>query len=148
MLPEWIRIYPSFFLFFSIIPQTPFSLFIHTYKSISKISFRDLKLKNGLLYIHMFLLLILQSNILFSTNLATLSNLFSPVSTVTPLKPLFHSIIPTSLTVSWHICLSCYIYLKKSNQAQNTTFSDCKTIAHNADNFSHKLGVKTDNIHT
>lgn len=48
----------------------------------------------------MFLLLILQSNTLFSTSLATLSNLFSPVSIVTPLKPHFHSIIPTSSTVS------------------------------------------------
>lgn len=139
-------------LFSFIIPQFRFplslSFLIHTCKIISKILFWNLKLKNRLL----------NSHVTFSSfSSLTLSSLHiwqhyliysHPVSTATPLKSHFHSTILTSSTVSWQIWLSWYIYLEKSKQAQNTIFSDCKTIAHNADNFSHKLGVRTDNIHT
>lgn len=142
-------------LFFFIVPPTPlshFSLFIHTCKIISKVIFWKEKYKNlkndfsvfrcsswfSSLHVTLSCLQIWQNYLIYS----------HPVSPAALLKSHFHSAILTSSTVSWQIWLSWYIYLKKNNQAQNTIFSDYKTIAHNADSFSHKLGTKTDNIHT
>lgn len=143
-------------LFFFIVPPIPlphFSLFIHTCKIISKVIFWKQKhknLKNDFSVFRCSSFLILQStrNTLFSTFWQNYLIYSHPVSPATLLKSHFHSAILTSWTVSWRIWLSWYIYLKKNNQAQNTIFSDYKTIAHNADSFSHKLGTKADNIHT